>query len=157
MSHRALRLVLLSGLIGSCIDPLDTPTCAPIQVTTTGMSGDTVLINTGLKYIETVAGTEASVTSCKSVAILYDAYLLDGTKFDSTGSSSPFIFAPGFGQLIDGLEQGVVGMKYQGRRRLIIPPQLGFGSEARRNEEGEIVVPANSTVVYDVEVISVAQ
>ena len=66
-------------------------------------------------------------------------------------------FVEGLGDLIDGYEQGVIGMRNGGTRRLIIPPELGYGSEPQRNSAGEIIIPANSTLVYDIEVFNVAQ
>ena len=67
----------------------------------------------------------------------------------------PLVFTPGLGALIDGFEQGVIGMRTCGTRRLIIPPNLGFGAEPLRNQAGEIIVPGNSTVVYDVELLEI--
>ena len=157
MSARALGLAVVTILTVSCIDPLTAPPCSSIPVSTASTSGDTVTTNTGFRYIETELGNGGLVDWCRAVAIHYDAYLLDGTKFDSSSVVGPLLFTPGVGDLIDGLEQGVVGMRIPGKRRVIIPPTLGFGSEPRTNESGQIVVPANSTVVYDVQVISIGQ
>jgi peptidylprolyl isomerase len=152
-----LPLVACSALILSCIDPITAPPCTSTSLSTASTSGDTVTTNTGLRYIENEPGNGGLVDWCRAVAIHYDAYLLDGTKFDSSSVVGPLLFTPGVGDLIDGLEQGVVGMRVPGTRRLIIPSTLGFGSEPRRNENGDIVVPANTTVVYDVQVISIGQ
>lgn len=159
MSLRTIGLALaaLSVLIISCIDPLTAPPCTATSLSIASTSSDTVTLNTGLRYIETEPGNGGLADWCRSTAIHYDAYLLDETKFDSSSVVGPLLFTPGVGDLIDGLEQGVVGMRVPGTRRLIISPSLGFGSEPRRNESGEIVVPANSTVVYDVKVISIGQ
>lgn len=121
------------------------------------VSGDTITTTTGLRYIEGAPGTGSAVEWCRTLAVHYEGFLLDGTKFDSSRDrDQPLVFATGFGALIDGFEQGVIGMRASGTRRLIIPPALGFGSEPRRNEAGEIVVPGNSTVVYDIEVLEIA-
>jgi FKBP-type peptidyl-prolyl cis-trans isomerase len=159
MSLRRIGLPLagLGVLIVSCIDPLTAPPCTSTTLSTASTSVDTVTLNTGLRYIETETGNGGLAEWCRAVAIHYDAYLLDGTKFDSSSLVGPLLFTPGVGDLIDGLEQGVVGMRVPGTRRLIISPSLGFGSEPRRDENGEIVVPANSTLVYDVKVISIGQ
>ncbi|TMQ03117.1 MAG: FKBP-type peptidyl-prolyl cis-trans isomerase [Deltaproteobacteria bacterium] len=61
------------------------------------------------------------------------------------------------GDLIDGFEQGVIGMQTTGKRRLIIPPTLGYGSQPVRDQNGTIIVPANSTVVFDIQVIAIGQ
>ena len=157
MRSRTIGLAIVSVVVVSCIDPLTAPPCAATTLTVASTSADTSIINTGLKYINTELANGGLVEWCRAVAIHYDAYLLDGTKFDSSSVVGPLLFTPGVGDLIDGLEQGVVGMRVQGKRRLIVPPELGFGSEPRRNETGDIVVPGNSTVVYDVQVISIGQ
>jgi FKBP-type peptidyl-prolyl cis-trans isomerase len=120
--------------------------------------GDTITTTTGLRYIEGVAGTGVVADWCQVMAIHYDAYFLDGTKFDSSrDDNQALVFTPGLGALIDGLEQGVIGMRVAGTRRLIIPPSLGFGSEPRRDPTGEVVIPGNSTLVYDIEMALIVQ
>jgi FKBP-type peptidyl-prolyl cis-trans isomerase len=92
------------------------------------------------------------------VAVHYTAYLLDGTKFDSSlDIDRPLRFTPGYRELIDGFEQGVVGMRTGGTRRLIIPPRLAYGDEPVRDGSGAIIVPANSTLVFDVEMLAIDQ
>jgi FKBP-type peptidyl-prolyl cis-trans isomerase FkpA len=153
------RFVLLGALTAavavSCIDPLDVPPCTPTTVTPVSASGDTVTTNTGLKYVDGLAGQGVAADWCETLAVHYSAYLLDGTKFDSSAVNNPLLFTPGVGSIIDGLEQGVIGMRTEGSRRLIIPPGLAFGAEPRRNTAGEIVIPGNSTVVFDIEVLAV--
>jgi FKBP-type peptidyl-prolyl cis-trans isomerase len=122
------------------------------------VSGDTITTTTGLRFIEVAAGGGPALPWCKSVSVDYDAFLLDGTKFDSSRDLGvPLNFVPGVGDLIDGFEQGVIGMRATGKRRLIIPPELGYGSEPVRNGSGTIIVPANSTLVFDVELLVIAQ
>lgn len=146
------------GLLTGCSDPLTVPRCNPVSFDQASVSGDTITTTTGLRYIEGELGTGAALEWCRTLAVHYTGYLLDGTKFDSSRDMDrPLVFVPGYGDLIDGFEQGVIGMRTGATRRLIIPPELGFGSEPRRNEAGEIVVPGNSTVVYDVEVLQIAQ
>ena len=83
------------------------------------------------------------------VAIHYDGRLLDGTPFDSSRERGrPFAFTLGRGQVIRGWEIGVEGMKAGGRRRLTIPPELGYGDR----DLG--IIPPNSTLVFDVELLS---
>jgi FKBP-type peptidyl-prolyl cis-trans isomerase FkpA len=165
-----MRWVLCAavGLLTGCIDPLTAPPCTAVEFTNASLSGDTITTTTGLRYINGAPGTRDTLPDgtpgtrdtlpwCRTVAVHYEAFLLDGTKFDSSRDrSQPLVFTAGFGALIDGIEQGVIGMRAEGTRRLIIPPALGFGSEPRRNEAGEIVVPGNSTVVYDIEVLEIS-
>src|SRR5207302_10887753 len=139
-------------------DKQATPKCTPMSSAQASSTGDTVTTTTGLRYIEGTTGSGLVVTWCHNIATHYDAFLADGTKFDSSRDlAQPLVFAPGLGGLIDGLEQGVIGMHGGGKRRLIIPPGLAFGSEAKRDANGQVIVPGNSTLVYDIEIIQVAQ
>jgi len=154
-------LVILSAsaafVAASCIDPIDVPPCTPQTVTVASTQVDTVTTNTGLRYIDTSVGTGNAADWCHNMAIQYHAFLSDGTEFDSSTATSPLIFAPGIGGLIDGIEQGVIGMKEGGTRRLIIPPSLGFGAEDRKDANGAVIVPGNSTVIYDIGLVQVAR
>lgn len=154
-SRLAFCVVALVGVMASCIEPLTVPPCVRTTVTPVSTSADTVITNTGLRYVDGAVGRGPPADWCQTMAIQYSAYLLDGTKFDSTEVGDPLIFTPGLGGLIDGLEQGVVGMRLEGTRTLIISPELGFGAEDRRDQTGAVVIPGNSTVVFDVEVILV--
>lgn len=83
------------------------------------------------------------------VSVHYDGRLADGTPFDSSRDrGQPFAFTLGRGQVIRGWEIGVEGMKAGGRRRLTIPPELGYGDR----DLG--IIPPNSTLVFDVELLS---
>ena len=153
---RRLLLSLSLGLPAACFHSLTAPQCTAVDFSQASVSGDTITTTTGLRYIEGATGVGNALPWCRSLAVHYTGYLLDGTKFDSSRDiGRPLIFTPGLGAVIDGFEQGVIGMHACGARRLIIPPTLGFGAEPRRNEAGEIIVPANSTVVFDVEVLEI--
>jgi FKBP-type peptidyl-prolyl cis-trans isomerase len=155
---RALLPCLLGLLAAGCLEKLSGPECRPVEFSQASVNGDTITTTTGLRYLEGAAGESPVVEWCNTVAIHYDAFLLDGTLFDSSRQDgAPLVFTPGVGALIDGVEQGVIGVHRRGTRRLIIPPELGFGSGPRRDDDGRVVVPANSTVVYDIEVIEIAQ
>ena len=139
-------------------DKLVATPCTPRSLVVSSFSGDTVTTATGLRFIEGLVGDGARTGWCRATVIHYDAYVLGGNKFDSTrDAGSPLIMNPGTGVLIDGLEEGVIAMNVGGTRRLIIPPALGFGSEDRRDAAGNVIVPANSTLIYDIEIVEVGQ
>ena len=159
MTFRTRVLLCVStALLAGCIKEPTAPQCSPVSFTKASTSGDTITTSTGLRYIDGVIGTGVATEWCRPVAIHYTGYLLDGTKFDSSRDvDRPLVFTPGLDDLIDGIEQGVIGVRIGGTRRLIISPLLGFGSNPRRNEAGQIIVPGNSTVVFDIEVLQITQ
>ncbi len=101
---------------------------------------------------EIVIGTGEEAVVGAEVTVHYTGWLEDGTKFDSSlDRQQPFSFTPGVGQVIRGWEQGVVGMKVGGKRELIIPPELGYGS---RGAGG--VIPPDATLRFEIELLKVA-
>ncbi len=98
-----------------------------------------------------VVGSGAAAATGDTVTVNYVGTLTSGTKFDSSyDRNRPFTFRLGAGQVIAGWDQGVVGMRVGGKRRLTIPPGLGYRDRA----VGPI--PANSTLVFEIELLSVA-
>ncbi len=157
-SRIALLLGLTAAVCAACLDPIEAPPCAARSISAVSMEGDTVTTNTGLRFIEGTTGTGLAVDWCHNIAVHYDAFLTDGTKFDSTrADAAPLIFAPGLGVLIDGFEQGVIGVRAGGTRLLIIPPALAYGSQPRTDGAGNVIIPGNSTLIYDIEVIQVGR
>ncbi|MBH8556166.1 FKBP-type peptidyl-prolyl cis-trans isomerase [Nostocaceae cyanobacterium CENA357] len=105
----------------------------------------------GLKYVELEEGTGATPQSGKTVVVHYTGTLEDGTKFDSSRDrGQPFSFKIGVGQVIKGWDEGLSTMKVGGRRQLIIPSELGYGS---RGAGG--VIPPNATLLFDVELLDI--
>lgn len=105
----------------------------------------------GLRYQDLETGEGPEAVAGQSVSVHYTGWLLDGEKFDSSlDRGEPFSFPLGRGQVIPGWDEGVAGMKVGGKRRLVIPPALGYG-------EGGYppVIPPNSTLVFDVELLGV--
>jgi FKBP-type peptidyl-prolyl cis-trans isomerase len=113
-------------------------------------------MSNGLTITDTQAGTGIPVKSGNQVQVHYTGWLYDaaspdhkGRKFDSSvDRGQPFVFMLGAGQVIRGWDEGVVGMKPGGRRTLVIPPEMGYGS---RGAGG--VIPPNATLVFDVELL----
>lgn len=103
-----------------------------------------------LKKEDLVVGTGAEAKNGDVISVHYVGTLLDGTKFDSSRDrGTPFEFTLGAGKVIQGWDQGVLGMKVGGKRKLTIPPSLGYGNFA----QGKI--PANSILVFEVELLGV--
>ena len=113
---------------------------------------------TSLQVTDVTVGKGAAATAGKQVSVHYTGWLYDpkaadkhGKKFDSSRDhGEPFSFKLGAGQVIRGWDQGVAGMKVGGKRTLVIPSELGYGS---RGAGGAI--PPNATLVFDVELLDV--
>ena len=103
----------------------------------------------GLRYQDIRTGTGAEAKAGNAVAVHYTGWLTDGSEFDSSVGGEPFTFQLGRRRVIDGWDEGVAGMRVGGKRKLVIPPSLGYG--AQRNGP----IPANSTLVFDVELLEV--
>lgn len=100
---------------------------------------------------DVTVGTGAEAVSSKRVTVHYVGTLTNGSKFDSSRDRGQgFTFKLGVGQVISGWDQGVVGMKVGGVRKLTIPPELGYGARGFPP-----VIPANSTLLFEVELLSV--
>ncbi len=112
----------------------------------------------GLMYIETKTGTGELPTRGKTVKVHYTGYLAEegfqrGKKFDSSlDRKQPFSFTLGVGQVIKGWDEGVAKMKEGTKSTLIIPPDLGYGARGAGN-----VIPPNSTLIFDVELLNVGK
>ncbi|CAN5199255.1 hypothetical protein BH09PAT2_BH09PAT2_03200 [soil metagenome] len=105
---------------------------------------------TELKIEDTLVGTGREVKSGDTVSIHYKGTLTDGTKFDSSyDRNEPFETQIGVGRVIQGWDKGVVGMKVGGKRKLTIPPSMGYGDRATGP------IPANSTLIFEVELMDV--
>ena len=104
----------------------------------------------GLKILDETVGNGAEVKSGDTVTVNYLGTLENGTKFDSSyDRNQPFTTQIGVGRVIKGWDEGIVGMKVGGKRKLIIPPDLGYGAQ----DLGSI--PPNSTLVFEVELLAV--
>jgi FKBP-type peptidyl-prolyl cis-trans isomerase len=91
-----------------------------------------------------------------TVEVHYTGKLTNGNKFDSSlDRMEPFPFKIGAGEVIKGWDQGVAGMKVGGKRKLTIPPDLAYGKEEKRDRTGKVIIPANSALVFEVELLKI--
>lgn len=99
----------------------------------------------GLYYRDLAPGEGTPAAPGNTVAMHYTGWLPDGREFDSSRDRGPYSFPIGAGRVIRGWDEGVVGMRVGGRRQLVIPSALGYGSRANGP------IPANSVLVFMVE------
>jgi peptidylprolyl isomerase len=110
-----------------------------------------VVTASGLRYVDLRLGSGDEAQAGKIVAVQYVGWLGDGTRFDSSRDRDrPFTFRLGAGDAIKGWDEGLVGMKVGGKRRLVIPPDLGFGKQGVGS-----VVPPGSVLYYEFELLGV--
>ncbi len=111
-----------------------------------------VVSATGLRYIDIEAGEGAEALDGDTVEAHYTGWLEDGTQFDSSHDrGEPFGFTLGVGSVIAGWDEGIAGMQVGGQRRLIIPPDLAYGEQGTGN------IPPDSTLTFDVELVTLGQ
>jgi FKBP-type peptidyl-prolyl cis-trans isomerase len=114
-------------------------------------AGREIILPSGLRYQDLKIGEGEEARDRKILEIHYTGWLDDGTKFDSTQDcDTPLTLRLGAGDVVKGLDEGLAGMREGGKRRLIVPPELGFGKEG-----GGGVIPPNATLLYEVELLAV--
>jgi FKBP-type peptidyl-prolyl cis-trans isomerase len=105
----------------------------------------------GLKWVNLKVGTGPVATKGDTVKVHYTGWLANGTKFDSSrDTGQPFDVSLGQGQTIQGFEEGMLGMQAGGRRRIIIPPALGYGDQGQPP-----TIPPKSTLIFTVEMVAI--
>jgi FKBP-type peptidyl-prolyl cis-trans isomerase FkpA len=137
----------------SCAAVRDEPAAAPLAAAPAAAPA------AELKIIDHQAGTGREVQSGRAALVQYTGWLYDekapenkGKQFDTSANRGlPFGFIVGVGKVIKGWDQGILGMKVGGKRTLIVPPQLGYGNK----DVGNGLIPANSTLVFDIELVDV--
>jgi peptidylprolyl isomerase len=140
--RRLIKLAVVAVLASLFALPADAAETKVNTMITTG---------SGLKYVDMVVGKGASPVTGKQVKVHYTGTLENGKKFDSSvDRKQPFSFMIGVGQVIKGWDEGVMSMKVGGKRKLVIPANLGYGA---RGAGG--VIPPNATLLFDVELLEV--
>jgi FKBP-type peptidyl-prolyl cis-trans isomerase len=110
-----------------------------------------VTTDSGLKYQDLKEGTGDAAKKGDNVQVHYTGWLKDGTKFDSSKDrGDPFEFELGAGKVIKGWDEGVAGMKVGGKRKLIIPPDLGYGKRGAGR-----VIPPDAELTFEVELLKI--
>jgi len=110
------------------------------------------MTNGELKIEDIAVGSGEEARNGDTLIMNYRGMLLSGKEFDNSyGRGEPFIFVLGAGNVIAGWDQGILGMKVGGKRKLTIPPELAYG------ENGIGPIPPNSTLVFEVELLQVAR
>ena len=136
-----------SAAPSSQTEPAQTEPAAPQQAAPAPTAEDV----TELKIEDLTVGKGAEAKSGDLVTVHYTGWLTDGTKFDSSvDSGQPFQFTLGEGKVIPGWEEGVAGMKVGGKRKLTIPPDMGYGAQGAGG-----VIPPNATLVFEVELLGI--
>ena len=122
-----------------------------IMVLVAGCSKDDKNMNGELIIEDIIVGQGAEAVKHSIITVNYTGWLEDGTKFDSSlnPGREPLRFTLGAGQMIQGFDQGILGMKVGGKRKLTIPPNLGYGSQ----DKG--IIPPNSTLIFELDLLSV--
>lgn len=111
-----------------------------------------IKFDNGLEMQDVIVGSGPEAKAGYAVAAHYLGTLADGKKFDSSyDRGEPFVFVLGQEMVIKGWDLGLVGMKVGGKRKLVIPPALGYGDK----EVGGGIIPANSTLYFDIELVGV--
>ncbi len=117
----------------------------------TKVTGDPTKTADGLEYWDIRVGAGAAAQTGQTVKVHYTGWLTNGKKFDSSVGKAPFEVTPlGNAPVIKGWNEGIVGMKVGGKRQLRIPPDLAYGAEGYPG-----VIPPNSTLIFDVQLLSV--
>jgi FKBP-type peptidyl-prolyl cis-trans isomerase len=155
MTKNAITILLL--LASASLLCAQTPTHKPIQPVRpntnapTKVTGDGVKTDSGLQYWDIKPGLGPLAKAGDHVKVHYTGWLTTGKKFDSSiGTSGPYEFVLGQGEVIKGWDEGVAGMKVGGKRQLRIPPELAYVEDGHPPQ-----IPHNATLIFDVQLVAV--
>ncbi len=146
-----ILIVILLAFVGLIVaqTAAKKPAPKPAAGGPTKVTGEPTKTASGLEYWDIKVGTGAVAQTGHHVKVDYTGWLTNGKKFDSSvGTGKPFDLVLGAGQVIKGWDEGIAGMKVGGKRQLRIPPDLAYG---QRGYPG--VIPANSTLIFDVQLV----
>ena len=150
MPTRTLPRAFVAGLLAATGAFL-LPALAQPNNSQTQPAGREIVMPNGLKYVDLKLGQGDAADNGKVLEVHYSGWPLENkVKFDSSMEDRPFTFRLGAGDAIKGWDEGLIGMKVGGRRRLAIPPELGFGKQGVGS-----VVPPNAVLVYEFELLAV--
>lgn len=153
------RLLVLAALVASFAPwpAIAAATASPKAASNGGhpaksVAGTTVTTKSGLKYIDLVVGKGPMPKIGQTISVLYTGKLTNGTVFDSTSKQNdqPFETPIGVGQVIKGWDEGLLTMRVGGKRRLTIPPSLGYGAAGAGG-----VIPPNATLIFEVDLLAI--
>lgn len=153
MLHMLTRAALMASLLLSACS--SEPEASPVIetanfATALGVNlANSTKLPSGMYIRDITVGAGAGVTTGQLLSMKYTGWLSNGTQFDATGTGTPFQFHLGASEVIAGWDLGVAGMAVGGKRQLIIPPALGYGAQTNGP------IPANSILVFTVEVVAV--
>src|SRR5437868_1328598 len=149
LKHPRLSSLALAGL---CLLPLACAEGNGADVKKDkDMDKNVVTTSSGLRYVDLKEGEGPAAKKGDTVEVHYTGWLTNGKKFDSSvDRKEPFDFELGGGQVIKGWDEGVAGMKVGGKRKLMIPPTLGYGARGAAN-----VIPPNATLKFEVQLLDV--
>jgi FKBP-type peptidyl-prolyl cis-trans isomerase len=143
-----ILLIILGVFLFMKNKKVNNSTVSPIDQPSQTTSNDST---SQLKIVDTKVGDGTEAKAGDTLSVKYTGKLTDGTIFDSTDKhgGQPFSFTLGAGQVIEGWDQGLVGMKVGGERELTIPSDLAYGDQATGS------IPANSTLIFTVQLVSI--
>jgi FKBP-type peptidyl-prolyl cis-trans isomerase len=145
MPRFALAVIILLAACGAERDRAAGGFSSELGIDTAAMTATP----SGLKIEDVAQGQGTAAAPGATAVVHYTGWLPDGKKFDSSRDrGEPFDFQIGAGQVIPGWDEGVAGMKVGGRRKLVIPPDLGYGAAG-----APPVIPPGATLVFDVELL----
>ena len=151
----ALFLVLATlaaGFVLAQTAPARKPAAHPNTTAPTKVTGDGVKTDDGLQYWDIRVGNGETAKEGSRVRVHYTGWLTNGKKFDSSVDlGQPFDFRIGNSEVIKGWDEGVAGMRVNGKRQLRIPPALAYGEKG--TEDGSI--PANATLIFDIQLLAI--
>jgi FKBP-type peptidyl-prolyl cis-trans isomerase len=146
----AILLLSASVLFAQTATQKHTP-AVPNTKAPTKVTGDGVKTADGLQYWDIKVGTGQEAKNGDHIKVHYTGWLTSGKKFDSSvDAHQPFELTLGRGDVIKGWDEGIAGMKVGGKRQLRIPPDLAYGAKGYPG-----VIPANATLIFDVQLLAV--